>query len=423
MRKQLSAAFVRNIKTPGKYGDLHGLILRVRETGSKQWIWRGTVRGKRVDLGLGGYPYTTLAEARQKAFDYRKLSRQGDDPRTLRDTAPTFEEAARKVLAIHRKTWKPGGGSEEQWRVSMTRYALPHLGRRRVTEITPADVMATLLAGDLWTDKPVTASRVRQRVSAVMKWAIAQGHRQDNPAGEALGAALPKHNGRKKHFKALPPARVAGAIATVQASGAWVGTKLAFEFLVLTASPRERGAVGDVGRVRPRRRDLDAACVPHEGGQATSGPIVPPGTGSARRGTRALWKQRSGVPVGEGTRDTSRGHVAATAALERRSRSPRISVELPGLVRRDRRRPHGGRTLSRPCRAQPSRSRLRPLRSVRAAPEGHGAVGGIPSSSPTHPVDRGDSRTVATSDTRLRPTTALPALARARDTYETIPSK
>ena len=81
MVRGLSAAFVRTVTKPGKYSDEHGLILRVLPTGSKQWIWRGTVKGKRTDLGLGGYPYTSLAEARQTAFQYRKLARAGEDPR------------------------------------------------------------------------------------------------------------------------------------------------------------------------------------------------------------------------------------------------------------------------------------------------------------------------------------------------------
>ena len=72
---------------------------------------------------------------------------------------------------------------------------MPRLGRKRVDEITTGDVMAVLTADHLWTRRPTIAKRVRQRIGAVMKWAIAQGHRADNPAGDAIGAALPKHNG------------------------------------------------------------------------------------------------------------------------------------------------------------------------------------------------------------------------------------
>ena len=83
----------------GKYGDQHGLILRVQPSGSKQWIWRGTVNRKRCDLGLGGYPYVGLAEARAQAFEYRKAARQGNDPSALRsDAVPTFSRAAETVV-------------------------------------------------------------------------------------------------------------------------------------------------------------------------------------------------------------------------------------------------------------------------------------------------------------------------------------
>ena len=112
MRRPLTAVFVKSVAKPGKYGDRHGLILQVRPTGSKYWFWRGTVRGKRVDYGIGSYPYVTLAEARETAFEYRRLSKTGADPKAL-NTAPTFEDALERVLAIQRTTWKPGSPTEE----------------------------------------------------------------------------------------------------------------------------------------------------------------------------------------------------------------------------------------------------------------------------------------------------------------------
>lgn len=78
---------------------------------------------------------------------------------------------------------------------------------------------------------------MRQRIGTVMKWAVAQGWRQDNPA-ESIDKALPKLDAasRVQHRKALPHAEVAGCIAAVRASGAWCSTKLAIEFLILTAA-------------------------------------------------------------------------------------------------------------------------------------------------------------------------------------------
>ena len=235
MAQRLTAAFCNKATKPGKYGDGNGLYLRVTASGSKQWIQRITVRGKRVDMGLGGFPIVSLAEARQAAFDNRKLARAGGDPVALRNAgaAPTFRDAMEAVIQLHKPTWKNGGKSEAQWRASLNEYAVPMIGRLRVDEVTPQDVMRVLLP--IWNEKRETARRVRQRIGAVMKWAVAQGHRQDNPAGDAIGAALPKNGANVTHQKALPHAEVAEAIAAVRQSNAGETTKLAFEFLVLTA--------------------------------------------------------------------------------------------------------------------------------------------------------------------------------------------
>ena len=101
---RLTAAFVRSVNRPGVYCDQNGLRLRVyesrkRKSISKHWIWRGTVNGMRRDVGrdvgLGAFPYVSLAEARQKAFDYRKISWAGGDPIALKRKlgVPTFADA------------------------------------------------------------------------------------------------------------------------------------------------------------------------------------------------------------------------------------------------------------------------------------------------------------------------------------------
>ena len=95
--EKLTAAGVRGIKTPGKYYDQHGLILRVAPGGSKQWVWRGTIRGRRRDVGLGSVAYTTLAEARDIAYEYRKIARAGGDPTAERHLkGPVFQVQAKE---------------------------------------------------------------------------------------------------------------------------------------------------------------------------------------------------------------------------------------------------------------------------------------------------------------------------------------
>ena len=175
---KLTAAGVRAINAPGKYYDQHGLILRVAPGGSKQWVWRGTVRGRRRDVGLGAVAYTTLAEARDIAYEYRKLARAGADPTAMRpdSTAPTFAEAFEQVIEAHRGGWKEGGKSEENWRSSLQRYAYPQIGSMPVDEITTADLVRVLLP--IWHEKRATARKVKTRVGVVLRWAMAEGHPQ-----------------------------------------------------------------------------------------------------------------------------------------------------------------------------------------------------------------------------------------------------
>ena len=97
----------------------------------------------------------------------------------------------------------------------------------------------------IWNTKGVTAKRVRQRIGAVMKWSIAAGYRSDNPAGEALGFALPKQTTPKVHHPALPFQEVGAALINLRGANRthWA-TKAVFEFMVLTAarSGEARGA-------------------------------------------------------------------------------------------------------------------------------------------------------------------------------------
>ncbi|WP_420611900.1 tyrosine-type recombinase/integrase [Candidatus Spongiisocius sp.] len=246
----LSAAFVRTVNQPGRYGDGRGgyglsLLVKPRSNGrlSKTWSQRVRLHGRVTNIGLGAYPIVSLSEARKKALANRRTIEKGLDPRGSR--IPTFSQAAEKVIAMHAAGWKPGGKSEGQWRSSLSTYVYPRLGDVAVDRVSTADVMACLVP--IWHTRPETARRIRQRIGAVMRWAIAQGYRADNPAGDAITAALPSNTGRRRHHRALPHADVAASITTIRASAAYPTTVLAFEFLVLTAcrSGEVRGALWD----------------------------------------------------------------------------------------------------------------------------------------------------------------------------------
>ena len=237
-QKALTDAFCRNVSEAGLYADGDSLYLLVTPSGARRWIQRLMVRGRARKLGLGGFGTVSLAEARELARANRKLARDGGDPRAggRHGTAgvPTFEEAAHKVLAIHKGAWRKGSKTASQWEGSLRDHAFPELASVTVDRVTTADMMAVLLP--LWTSKYVTARKVLHRISAVMKWAMAQGYRTDNPAGDALLAALPRRPRPVRHRRALSHGDVGEALAKVRGAKTWEGIRLAFEFLVLTAT-------------------------------------------------------------------------------------------------------------------------------------------------------------------------------------------
>ena len=230
---KLTAAQVKAITEPGKYHDRDGLILRVAPGGSKQWVWRGTVHGRRVELGMGSVRFTTLAEAREIAFEHRKTARRGSDPRTLRrgSDVPTFKQATEQVIEAHRGGWK-NGRSETNWRRPLT-YA-SSLDRVPVDQITTADLARVLRP--IWHEKPATAVKLRTRLGMVMRHAIAEGHRIDDPAGPALTAAMPRHTTPPKHHASIAHGELAEVLAIIDGSPrVWPVSKSCLRFVVATA--------------------------------------------------------------------------------------------------------------------------------------------------------------------------------------------
>lgn len=157
---------------------------------------------------------------------------------------PTFEEAA--VLA-HAELSFTNPKDGKAFLTNLNEYAYPHFGRMRVCDVAGPDIRVAVMA--IRDKKPEVARKLVLRVSAVMKWAIGAGHRRDNPAVANVLALPPLARSVriKANRKALPYAEVAGCIAKVNASGAWLATKLALEFLILTAarSGEVRGATWD----------------------------------------------------------------------------------------------------------------------------------------------------------------------------------
>lgn len=234
----LSATFVKTVRRPGRYGDGrggHGLSLLVKPTRiegrlSKTWSQRLPINGRETNLGLGSYPAVTLAEARRRALDNRQAIEEGRNPKA--NKTPTFEQAADKVIELHSAKWRQGSRSREIWKSSLRTYVYPTVGGKRIDLITSGDLMTCL--APIWFTKAETARRVRQRISAVMKWAVAEGHRTDDPTA-TITAALGKNSARRQHMRSVPHSQVSEALATIRATSAWGATVYCFEFLTLCA--------------------------------------------------------------------------------------------------------------------------------------------------------------------------------------------
>lgn len=240
---KLTATKCKAITKPGLHGDGGGLYLRVAAGGSRQWVHRLTIDGKRRDLGLGGFPAVTLAKARTMADANRAAVAEGRDPLAERQraTVPTFETAARTLHEINLGRWRPGKHTT-QWLSALERHAFPLIGGMPVDRIGREDVLRVLTP--IWASKPELARRVRQRIRNTLSWAQAHGFVEHNYAGEIIDGALPAMPAIKAHMRAIPYRDVADTMKRIDATKAGMATKACFRFLILTAarSGEARGA-------------------------------------------------------------------------------------------------------------------------------------------------------------------------------------
>ncbi len=205
----LSATRAKALNDPGRYADGGGLHLYISKAGRKSWVQRITIHGRRRDIGLGGFPSVSLAQAREKAADNRAVVAEGRDPLAEKHSpaTPTFREAARAVHETNIPRWR-NGKHVASWMQSLERHAMPTLGNTPLDRIDRGDALQVLTP--IWTTRPETARRVRQRMRTVFRWAMAHGFMDTNPAGEAIDGALPPMPKVKAHLRALPYQEVRG---------------------------------------------------------------------------------------------------------------------------------------------------------------------------------------------------------------------
>ena len=248
LSERLSAKRVALTKEPGMYADGHGLYLRVGPAGAKSWVFRYRNNGRRHDLGLGPYHMVSLAEARKRATEQRRLLRlDGHDPlltrRAGRDQARlaaakamTFKACAEAYITAQQAGWR-NPKHRAQWTATLNTYVYPHLGDLPVQLIDVGLVMKAV--EPIWNEKPETASRVRGRIEAVLDWATARGYREgENPArwrGHLQNLLAPRSKVRRvEHYAAMPYSKIAGFMVELRRQEGVAARAL--EFAILTAA-------------------------------------------------------------------------------------------------------------------------------------------------------------------------------------------
>ena len=232
--KRLKAAFVKRAP-PGRHTDGGGLYLEVKPSGSRHWLLRLTIKGRRRDLGLGSVSTVSLAEARERAGEYRRIARSGGDPTRRKDgitrRTVSFAQASDEVHRTHIIPTSKNGKHVNQWLNTLRIYTFPYIGNAGVDDITRADIIEVL--SPIWLKKPETARRVLQRMKTVFDWCVVKGYRKEGNPVESVRMALPKQKQKVKHFTAIEweeTPRLMRQLERTEGIGA-----IALRFTILTA--------------------------------------------------------------------------------------------------------------------------------------------------------------------------------------------
>ena len=280
MKRALTALAISKIRKPGRYAVGNGVYLQITGDNGRSWVFRferdygGKRRGRHI--GLGPCALVSLAEAREKGLEYRKLLLNGIDPldhkNALRQQAlaaaikgVTFQECAERYIAAHEAGWS-NTVYRKQWRATLAAYVHPVIGKLPVASIDTA--LVTKILEPIWTSKPPTASAVRGRIESILDWAKARGYRAgENPARWRghLDHLLPHHRrlAGVKHHAALPYADAPDFMCNLAKQEGIVARSLEFTILTVARLNESLGAqwdeiVGDVwtvpaSRIKSRR--------------------------------------------------------------------------------------------------------------------------------------------------------------------------
>lgn len=255
---RLSFLAVSRAKAPGYYADGGGLVLQVSRSGSKSWLFRYSLHGKRHEMGLGSLKTVDLAGARVRARECRQLLLDGQDPLGVRRAASrkealgrarqmSFDQCAAAYIAAHRAGWK-NAKHASQWSNTLATYASPLIGALPVAVIS-TDLIVKVLS-PIWQTKTETATRVRARIECILDWATVSNFRQgDNPARwhghlENL-LARPGKIAQVRNHPALPWQEVRAFMVQLAARNGIAARATEFAILTACRSGEVRGARWD----------------------------------------------------------------------------------------------------------------------------------------------------------------------------------
>lgn len=261
---KLTAVKVRALNAPGRYADGGGLYLQVRSPTAKSWLFRFTLNGRTHAMGIGSVQTITLAQARDKAIDYRRRVADGINPIHAKKEegarrVVTFKEAAEEYLNAHMAILK-NEKQRIQWRNSLTQYVFPTIGALPVDQIKLEHVLSALKP--IWTQKAETANRVRMRIEKILDAAKIQGWRSDdNPAAwKGNLAHVLSRRPKATHLAALPWKEISAFMAGLRAQNGIAARALEFAILTGVRSGEARGAMwteinldGSEWRIPPER--------------------------------------------------------------------------------------------------------------------------------------------------------------------------
>lgn len=331
-RNKLTARAVASLYEPGRHSDGGSLYLAIDGAGEamrRRWLFLFPWRGKRREMGLGGFPEVSLAEARRFRDEAERLLRDGKDPIASRDAVrkaeagkPTFGMCADALIDAKASEWR-NEKHKAQWKMTLEVYAKP-LRALPVDEIDTEAVLGVLQP--IWQVKAETASRLRGRIEAVLDAARARGFISKNEANPArwkghLDKLLPKPNKLARgHHAAMPYESVPAFMSALREREATAA--IALELAILTGGRTKEILQAEWSELDLNKRIWTVPAPRMKGGRVHRVPL----SGRASEILQKLEKAKTSPFVFPGQKDSKPLSLMAMAMVLRRMKVTNATV-------------------------------------------------------------------------------------------------